>query len=568
MKTGDTMLEMKSRSVERNEAGERQKGITAHAAHSVFKQILSLVLASIVFLSLLTATGKAAHAYGNLPESIRIGLLSADPKAGGQAVGSISAYSSSGIQSGFVDRSGQYVGIYDFKFLSTASRLKIEKHSFNKKYAVRLDSSSEGLTNALWLAASLRDKGYSVVTLAYMNGWVLLVGEFNDRKEAVALAEGKLKADFPKNTCETQELSGRYLRLSVDGTPIFIYDTAFGNMRIYPAKTDGSSQLLMDGESYRGSIELIRDAKSDMTVVNVLSMEEYLYRVVPREIEASSEMEALKAQAVAARTYAANSIKKHGEYGFDLCTTQDCQVHGKASWEHERTNLAVNETKGKVLTWQGIPALVFYFSSSGGSTEDVKNVWGSDYPYLISVKDEYESGNSTNYNWEAVYTAKQIQEQLEQKGVDIGTVTGVSVTKISESGRATEVTITGSKGTKVYKNEACRYFISGLYSQLYTITGTNSYQTVGASGNSGTVKLDGAQAVSGSESVKKVAGSGIAVSASGNKPFETKGEAFRFVGKGWGHGVGMSQEGAKGMALAGFNYEEILCHYFPGCVVN
>jgi stage II sporulation protein D len=232
----------------------------------------------------------------------------------------------------------------------------------------------------------------------------------------------------------------------------------------------------------------------------------------------------------------------------------------------------VDATDGKILTWRGAPAQAFYFSSSGGSTEDVVNVWGSkDFPYLVSVPDSYESGASAHYSWETVYTAAEIRSQLLDSGVDVGAVSGVAVTKKSDAGRAVEVTVTGTKGKKVYTNESCRLFLKELFSQSYSITTNgNSYQAVDSTGKTQNITLEGKQAaarrgataISASAGLAAVAGDGAA------KSLPVSSGAFRFVGKGWGHAVGMSQEGAKGMADKGFSYEEILTHYFPGCAVQ
>jgi stage II sporulation protein D len=419
----------------------------------------------------------------------------------------------------------------------------------------------------------------------------VLTGSYTSQKEAeagIAALSGKLSG----YGFETAELSGRYIAVLLDGISQFVFDTASGSLNFRPAGdgsgTGGSAgsgdgvgagavqPVYVNDRAYRGYIEVLRPPQSDMTVVNVLSMNEYLYGVVPREIEASSHEEALKAQAVAARTYAVTSTGKHRDLKFEICNTVDCQVYGGVSGEHANTTKAVVDTTGKIVTWQGSPALVFYFSSSGGYTEDVKNVWGSNYPYLISVEDKYESGKSYMYNWETTYTAKQIKDHLSASGADIGDVKSVSVTKMSAAGRAVEVTVVGSKDTKKYTNESCRYFLKNLYSQMYNIRATGgggaamNVSTVNGSGTRSQIDITGKTAVSaeGVTSLPASKGGLVVESGSGKSAFPTSGDTYIFSGKGWGHGVGMSQEGAKGMALQGYKYDEILKHYFPGCEVE
>jgi stage II sporulation protein D len=476
----------------------------------------------------------------------------------------------------------------------------LAKYWFKGNFAVETGREATTLAEVIWRAEALIEKGYDPI-LAHTGDWVLLIDGFESRQGAVQQIETKLAGGFPNWAFEAVALSGKYVSVSLGTVRQFVYDSASGNLRATPtgqgaegaagAAASGSvsaaggtdippAAIQLNGKPYRGTIELVRGAASgDMSAVNVLTMNEYLYGVVPREIEASSSPEALKAQAVAARTYAMNTIGKHKEFGFDLCSTQDCQAYGGLSWEDARSSAAVDATEGRIVTWQGAPAQIFYFSSSGGHTEDVKNVWGSAFPYLEGVEDLYEAGNSYHYNWETVYTAREIKARLLENEVDIGDVRGVAVTKTSDAGRAIEVTITGTKGKKVYQNGACRTFLPNLFSQMYSISGGSgsgggdggaSVRAVDASGTLRTIGITGKTAVSGADGAnQEIKGNGgSAVSAAGIVNFPATGASFRFVGKGWGHGVGMSQEGAKGMADAGFSYSDILLHYFPGCVVE
>ena len=149
-----------------------------------------------------------------------------------------------------------------------------------------------------------------------------------------------------------------------------------------------SGRLLLDGEPYRGELELFLDERGALTVVNTLPLEEYLRGVVPRELgpDHFPELEALAAQAVAARTWVLTQIGRHGAGGYDVCPTAHCQVYGGAGAEHELSDRAVRETAGEVLSWKGEPATAFFSSTCGGHTEAVENVFDHEpVPYLKGV---------------------------------------------------------------------------------------------------------------------------------------------------------------------------------------
>jgi stage II sporulation protein D len=307
-----------------------------------------------------------------------------------------------------------------------------------------------------------------------------------------------------------------------------------------------------------------------MTIINVLPLEEYLYGVVPSEIEASSHIEALKAQAVAARTYALSSMSKHSKYFFNLCSTTDCQVYGGYDKENTSTNKSIDDTRGKIVTYNGKPATTYFFSSDGGSTEDCKNVWSADLPYLKSVEDNYESGNSWNYSWKQTLTSDKIKSLMQGKGYDLGDITNIEATKLSNAGRVVEMVITGTKGTKTFKNEPCRTIL-GLPSQMFNIasdadtilTATGKDNDVIQLGDKNVMTADGLKTLASEDNkITLLSGDGIKKST----PIIPK--TFTITGKGWGHAVGMSQEGAKGMANQGFTYDQILTHFYTGTIIE
>lgn len=367
--------------------------------------------------------------------------------------------------------------------------------------------------------------------------------------------------------------SKRIVILSSDGQVKLMYDSVNGAFRVYPHEGGSPSLFKLNSDNkkvFRGGLEVLRQTGSDMTVINVLPTEEYLYGVVPGEIGAGSHVEALKAQAVAARTYTLNNLSKYSHLKFNLCTTTYSQVYKGYSVEDKATNKAIDDTKGEIVTYKGKPAAVFYFSSSGGKTEDVKNVWGSeDYPYLVSVDDPYESGKSWHYNWQVSYTAQKIGEIMTKRGYKLGNIQAVFITKRSEAGRATELVVKGANDQRIYTNGNTRSFLS-LDSQWFDITTDSDVAVLKQDGSSSNTQLSGKKVMT-SSGVKTISTSNnVSIISSNNtkKTVPAVPTTYIFTGKGWGHGIGMSQEGAKGMANAGLTYKEILTHYFTGTKVE
>ncbi len=148
----------------------------------------------------------------------------------------------------------------------------------------------------------------------------------------------------------------------------------------------GSAPLEVDGTAYRGAVEVLGGGDA-FTVVNELPLEEYLLGVVPNELapEPFPELEALKAQAIAARTYIVRNLGQFAEDGYDICATDQCQVYGGLDTEHPLATRAVEETRGVVATYDGEPINALYSSTCGGRTENSENVFGEPLPYLVST---------------------------------------------------------------------------------------------------------------------------------------------------------------------------------------
>ena len=287
-----------------------------------------------------------------------------------------------------------------------------------------------------------------------------------------------------------------------------------GSVRILPG-AGGHVPLVFAGVRwYRGTLEL-KPGATGVTAINHVPLDQYLYGVVPAEMSASWPLESLKSQAVAARSYAVASVGKHRGKGYDVCDTDDCQVYRGAAGEHARSNQAVDGTAGQVLVYgqKVIPA--YFHSSSGGHTENSEDVWTAKLPYIRAVPDF--DHQSPKFAWYKSVRAEAIAAGLARQGIRIGQLLQVNPLSRSYSGRVREVQVVGTEGRQVVRGETFR-IAAGLNSTLFNV-----------------------------------------VPVGEGAPVE-----FSFAGRGWGHGLGLSQWGAKSLAESGYSYLQILGHYYPG----
>ncbi len=416
---------------------------------------------------------------------------------------------------------------------------------------------------------SYSQKGITAYPVYTDSGWQIWTGFFVSKSAAQA-AVNTVKSKLGETTYTViDEITTRIYGADLNGNVLFMYASSVNLLRGRSLSSANPNSVKIGTSLYRGQIEFNRLSGSDMTIINVLPFEEYLYGVVPNEMPAYSNIEALKTQAVAARTYSYKSINKHSKYGFNLCATTDCQVYKGYSSENANTNKAVDETRDMVVTYNGALAETVFSASTGGRTEDAANVWGNSIPYLKSVEDKYESGKSYNYNWTMKFTADEISTKLKSYG--LGTVTGIQITKYSAAGRPIEMVITGTlkpEGVTITKDR-CRTFLS-LPSQMYNIS-SDVNLNVQVNNKTENVSLSQIKVITkdGEQTYTNPSQTVTIISADGKESTVSASPAeYVFTGKGWGHAVGMSQEGAMGMAKAGFTYEQILTHYYTGTKVE
>jgi len=336
--------------------------------------------------------------------------------------------------------------------------------------------------------------------------------------------------------------------------------------------TDGV--LTVNGRAFRGTFELAPDDEGDMVVVNTVSTHDYLASVVGSEEPSSWEAEALASQAIAARTYLYTHLGKHKSYDLEG-DTRDQEYDGTVNVD-SRTLAAVERTAGLVVTYRGTPIEALYSANAGGITEDSETVFANALPYLRSVPspgDEVAKDSSwghTSWEWTKELSATQLRDYVGQRGLSVGTPTAIQLTSVSSTGRVIGATISGTAGSQPIGKDRARYYF-GLMSSLFTVkvtpTGANERVDAANATRISALELLGAHVAQTSfEILRDGSGNELGLRVTGYV-YELP-ATFVFTGKGFGHGVGMSQWGAQGMALAGSSYREILAHYYLGTALT
>lgn len=413
----------------------------------------------------------------------------------------------------------------------------------------------------------------SLVFLAYEEGWRVWSQLYLEESEC--LNQIKIMQNEKNDVAYSVVYPDRKRIQVLDGATgqVLLLLNSETKVKVNPAEVQGKvSALQYKGKRYRGGITMQSLAESDITLINELSLDEYLYSVVPSEMPSDWPLEALKAQAVAARNYAIVTMGKHNAHGFDLCSTEHCQAYNGLEQEKDSSTEAVNATKGKFITYNGKLITAFFHSSSGGHTEDSENVWSAKTDYIRGVDDKYSLGSPYD-NWTIDLERKEIKEKLVKAGYDLGDIIDISILEISPYGRVTKLSIKGTKETKVFEKEKIRSIMGtrALRSIWYKLkTDADIFVTGSLTGASQLNRPSNMYVVSASGK-SKASSPGNLVSvkgSSGTKAYNVIPGTYTFEGKGFGHGLGMSQYGAKGMAEAGYNYEKILEHYYQGAIVQ
>lgn len=281
--------------------------------------------------------------------------------------------------------------------------------------------------------------------------------------------------------------------------------------RVEPLR-EGDS-LKVAGRRYRGVLALKAQA-DQLLLLNVVGLEDYLKGVLPSEIPTDWPLEALKAQAVAARSFAVARLAR-AQADWDVDDSTSNQVYKGLDAERPASNRAVEETRGQVLAARGKVIEAFFHSNSGGHTASAAEVWGGDAPWLQGVPDGW-SEDQKHYAWSVEIPLEQAERALTRAGLWKGLLTSVHGRDLSESGRWSKIELRGPDASRLIKSSDFRRALGAdrLRSTRFRV--------------------------------------------------RQQGETLVFEGLGWGHGVGLAQEGAYAQALHGRSWQSILSYYYPG----
>jgi stage II sporulation protein D len=282
---------------------------------------------------------------------------------------------------------------------------------------------------------------------------------------------------------------------------IKIGETQVAQVSVKPQK---GGYIWIGDRWYRGSVRVISDGKQ-LLAVNQVDLEQYLYSVLGAEMSTTFPAEALKAQAVAARTYALYRSQSTSQKPFDVDSTQASQVYRGLSSEANTTQAAVNATLGQIMTYQGKPILAVFHSASGGHTENVEDIWTDRVPYLRGVAD-YDAG-TPGYEWTKTFTNSELSKSLK-----INHIKSIAPDRTTQFGSVVSLKIDGDT-SETLPGDKVRTALK-LRSLRFAITPTPT--------------------------------------------------GVLFTGRGYGHALGMSQWGAYKMAQQGMKYPSILAHYYQG----
>lgn len=274
--------------------------------------------------------------------------------------------------------------------------------------------------------------------------------------------------------------------------------------------------LYLDESRFRGFADVLKDPKGSLYAINTLPIEKYLYGVLHHEVAPWWPMDALKAQAIAARTYAMYQIQVSKRQEFDVKSSTSSQVYGGSTTERARSKRAVDATRGKILSFEGKVFPAYFHATCGGVTAGAQELWKINIPPLAGGVTCGYCRISPHREWEAKVPLADIEEKMSKNGRSVGRLLKIEPVSMTPSGRVGSLRITGTGGDLVMAAKDFRVWVGGnkMRSTNFTVT----------------IQEDTAV----------------------------------FKGEGWGHGVGLCQWGTLGQALLGRNFENILQFYYPG----
>jgi stage II sporulation protein D len=447
-----------------------------------------------------------------------------------------------------------------FRLLSTSANGTTDKtvaasgNSGNEhSYRIQVASLRDG-ARAEALQRELQSRFGVPVTInqnAATGTYRVRAGEFHSHREAEAFAIRLQEAGYALGWVATDEDSSepahsRFVLESCSATLPLIAETddhspisglsiavrpaaSVGVVRISPL--DPQDFLTFDNGRYRGSLEIVNNVRGQLNVVNVVDLEDYLKGVVPNEMPPAKfdAVEALKAQAIAARTYA---LKNNGRFlreGYQLCATIACQVYRGVNSERPLSSFAVEATRGIVIKYNGELIDSLYTSTCGGRTEDAQNIFRStEAPYLrgvscppedkVNIDPRLAEVSGYHLHWNVRVSRAEMEKTL-QRTLSLDELVDLEPLRHGSSGRVIELRVVGHRRQFILRGLEVKSAL-GLKDSLFTL--------------------------------KRVLDRNGRI------------QAFDFSGSGWGHGVGLCQTGAYGLARQGLDYISILKTYYTG----
>ncbi|MBO7633279.1 MAG: SpoIID/LytB domain-containing protein [Lachnospiraceae bacterium] len=433
--------------------------------------------------------------------------------------------------------------------------------------------------NASFICSEMKNAGYTALPCMYANRqwkiYVLIpadfVASFNLSDYGSEFKDMTLLRSGPKSLIHAESSDYEFLiDGTVDGYPQFKAVNSRGEQ----------VPVSLGTRKYRGRIELVRESDK-LTAVNVVGIEAYLLGVITCEMGASKPAEALKAQAICSRSYAA------AKAGFDadsktkepykMNDTDASQVYKGVNAETDASYDAVRSTIGQVIrNKSGNIVEAFYFSTDGGATDSISDIWGYADPVYESVFDPYETDPEVG-PWIEEYTLTELSKNLKDSGHDVGEVTDLSVTVTTAGGRAYSVLIRGTNGKTTVSGNTLREIL-GLPSTKFRIitadSDLNTVYAIDANGYTNPVIPGESYVISENSPVSILETSTEQYILVGNQTLfnipdtlPPAGSVY-IIGMGKGHGVGMSQSGAAGMARQGFDHTEIINYFYHNITIG
>ncbi|MEG1789173.1 MAG: SpoIID/LytB domain-containing protein [Oscillospiraceae bacterium] len=355
---------------------------------------------------------------------------------------------------------------------------------------------------------------------AYYNGvYSVLLGSYDSAPEAQSDAAAR---GIDGTAYSASQYCVTVARTS-DARILFEFDCGSEKKLAVKPKSDyGKAVTWFKGYKYYGDFEYVRRTGEKLTVINVVDIEDYVKGILPYEMSASWPTEALKAQAVCARTYAVNSINSNNStYGFDVTNDTYSQAYRGTTLANANSDSAVDSTAGQYITYNGRTISAMYYSSNGGGSENSENVFSNTVAYLRGKTDPFEAKSDSingKSHWSFTFSKSELAGIVNGRGGSLSNVASLELA-YSDSGNVVGMKFTDTAGrTHMVSKSACYSFSTsalGLYSIHYTI--------------------------------------------------EDKGSYIEFKGGGWGHSVGMSQFGAYAMAkYYSYTYDQIINFYYTG----